>query len=41
MKKTRKWLQMKNGETRLLEIDAFIITELEAILEQALSLRSQ
>eukprot|EP00944_MAST-04C_sp_MAST-4C-sp1_P005412 g5412.t1 len=40
MKKTRKWLQMKNGETRLLEIDAFI-TELEAILEQALSLRSQ
>ena len=38
MKKTRKWLQMKNGETRLLEIDAFI-TELEAILEEAL--RSQ
>ena len=29
---------MKNGETRLLEIDAFI-TELEAILEEAL--RSQ
>ena len=34
MKQTKKWLQMKNGETRLLEIDAFI-TELEAILEGA------